>query len=84
MQRIKMNHAPHDCRYTFASLADQVSMNETCRKIIMGHALSNKNGTAFKTGGTSDVTMDVYTEKTLNQLLKEVNKLPTQFDITET
>lgn len=79
-----MNHAPHDCRYTFASLADQVSMNETCRKIIMGHALSNKNGTAFKTGGTSDVTMDVYTEKTLNQLLKEVNKLPTQFDITET
>ena len=79
MQRMNMEHAPHDCRYTFASLADQVSMNETCRKIIMGHALSNKDGTAFKTGGNSDVTRDVYTEKTLQQLLIEVNKLPTKF-----
>lgn len=80
MSRMKMNHAPHDGRYTFSSLADQVSMNETCRKIIMGHALSNKNGTAFKTGGTSDVTQDVYTEKTLEQLLEAVNKLPVKFD----
>lgn len=46
----------------------------------MGHALSNKNGTAFKTGGTSDVTQDVYTEKTLEQLLEAVNKLPVKFD----
>ena len=46
----------------------------------MGHALSNKNGTAFKTGGTSDVTQDVYTEKTLEQLLVEINKLPITFD----
>lgn len=46
----------------------------------MGHALSNKSGTAFKTGGTSDVTQDVYTEKTLEQLLEEVNKLPVKFD----
>lgn len=81
MSRMKMNHSPHDGRYTFASLADQASMNSTCRKIIMGHALSNKSGTAFKTGGTMDVTEDVYTEKTLRQLLEEVNKLPTQFDI---
>ena len=48
--------------------------------MIMGHALSNKNGTAFKTGGTSDVTQDVYTEKTLEQLLEAVNKLPVKFD----
>ncbi len=83
MQRMNLNHVPHDGRYTFASLADQVSMNETCRKIIMGHALSNKAGTAFKTGGTSDITQDVYTEKTLDQLLKEVNKLPTEFNKKE-
>lgn len=83
MQRMKMNHAPHDCRYTFAALADQVSMNETCRKIIMGHALSNKDGTAFKTGGNSDVTRDVYTEKTLPQLLEAVNLLPTKFNTAE-
>ena len=86
-----MNHKPttevgrnrvipiHDGRYTFASLADQVNMNEICRKIIMGHSIANKSGTAFKTGGGSDVTNDVYTEKTLAQLLAEVNKLPVTF-----
>lgn len=80
MNRMQMNHAPHDTRYTFSALADQVSMNETCRKIIMGHSIANKNGTAFKTGGTGDVTKDIYTEKTLEQLITEVNKLPTHFD----
>lgn len=79
MNRLNMNHAPHDCRYTFAALADSVSMNETCRKIIMGHAVSNKDMTAFKTGGAGDVTQDVYTEKTLAQLLAEINKLPVDF-----
>lgn len=83
MQQMQMNHAPHDCRYTFAALADQVGMNEICKKIIMGHSIANKTGTAFKTGGTSDVTMDVYTEKTLPQLLAEVNKLPTVFEVEE-
>lgn len=79
MQRMNMNHAPHDCRYTFAALADNCCMNETCRKIIMGHALPNKDGTTYKTGGTSDVTRDVYTEKTIPELVAEVNKLPTSF-----
>lgn len=51
MQKIGMNHAPHDCRYTFAALADRCGMNETCRKIIMGHTLSNRDGSAYKTGG---------------------------------
>ena len=51
MSRLGLNHAPHDCRYTFAALADNAGMNETCRKLIMGHALPNKAGTAFKTEG---------------------------------
>lgn len=55
-------------------------MNETCKKLIMGHALANKEGTAFKTGGRSDVTRDVYTEKTIPELVAEVNKLPTVFE----
>lgn len=80
MRRMNMLHSPHDCRYTFAALADQVSMNETCRKIIMGHSLGNKTGTAFKTGYRDDVTQGVYTEKTLEQLLMEINKLPTVFE----
>lgn len=54
-------------------------MNETSKKIIMGHAVSNKSGTAFKTGGSGDVTQSVYTEKTIPELVKEVNKLPISF-----
>lgn len=80
MDKLGLNHSPHDTRYTFAALADNVSMNETCKKIIMGHSLANSTGTAFKTGGKSDVTRDVYTEKTIPELLQEVNKLPTVFD----
>lgn len=79
MHKFGWNHAPHDLRYTFAALADNACMNVTCKKLIMGHSLSNKNGTAFKTGGKSDVTIDVYTEKTLPDLIAEVNKLPSSF-----
>lgn len=80
MERMKMNHVPHDTRYTFAALADAASMNEICRKIIMGHSIANVTGDAFKLGGNRDVTQDIYTEKTLDQLISEVNKLPVTFD----
>ena len=75
-----MNHVPHDTRYTFAALADTASMNEVCRKIIMGHSLAKVTGDAFKLGGNRDVTRDIYTEKTLEQLITEVNKLPVVFE----
>lgn len=79
MNKLNLNHAPHDCRYTFASLADNACMNEAAKKIIMGHSISNKSGTAFKIGGSGDVTQNVYTEKTIPELVKEVNKLPVNF-----
>lgn len=79
MNKLNLNHAPHDCRYTFAYLADKVSMNEICKKIIMGHSVQNKAGTKFKIGGKGDVTSEIYTEKTLQDLLDEVNKLPVVF-----
>ncbi len=79
MLRMNLNHSPHDCRYTFAALADNAGMNTICKKLIMGHALPNASGTAFKTGGSSDVTADVYTEKTLADLVREVNRLPVSF-----
>ena len=69
MNNLKLNHAPHDCRYTFGYLADKAGMNEICKKIIMGHSVQNKG----------DVTSNVYTEKTLQDLLVEVNKLPVVF-----
>lgn len=79
MQKMNLTHSPHDCRYTFAALSDTCGMNETCRKIIMGHATPSKTGTAYKTGGTLDVTQDVYTEKTIPELVREINKLPVTF-----
>lgn len=76
MNLLNMNHSPHDGRYTFASLADKYNLNETCLKIIMGHALSNKDKSAFKTGQTGNITKGIYTEKTLEELLSEINKIP--------
>ena len=82
MERMNMIHAPHDCRYTFAALADSddVKMNPIIKKIIMGHSIGNKAGTAFKTGEKQDVTRGVYTEKTIEELVKAVNLLPTNFE----
>lgn len=79
MQKMSLNHSPHDCRYTFAALADNACMNTICKKLIMGHALANKNGTAYKIGGKQDITQDVYTEKTIPELVAEVNKIPVLF-----
>lgn len=76
MNILGWNHSPHDMRYTFASLADNAGMNPIAKKIILGHAISNKEGTAFKIGKSGDVTSNVYTEKTIEELKKEVNKIP--------
>lgn len=62
MKLLKMNHIPHDCRHTFATLADKYNMNKLCRKLILGHAVQ-------------DMTDDVYTHKTLEELLEAVNLL---------
>lgn len=75
MEKLNLHHAPHDGRYTFASLADEAGMDRICKKIIMGHAVSNKNGTAWKIGGTGDVTDNIYTEKTIEQLVSAVNMI---------
>ena len=62
MKKLNIKHNPHDCRYTFASLADNVCMNEVCLKNIMGHSIQ-------------DITKGVYTDKTKAELLAEVQKL---------
>lgn len=76
MDSLKMDHLPHDTRYTFASLAADNNLDELCVKIILGHSLSNASGSAFKLGGSGDVTKNVYTEKTIAQLVAEINKIP--------
>lgn len=60
--KLGLKHNPHDCRYTFASLADNASMNDVCLKLILGHSIQ-------------DITKGVYTQKTLEELLDAVNKI---------
>ena len=57
------DHRPHDCRHTFASEADSAEMNKLCIKRIMGHA-------------SQDITDRVYTHKTIEELRREIEKIP--------
>jgi len=75
MKKLGMKHTPHDGRYTFAALADNAGMNEVCQKIIMGHSIQDKDGKNFKTGSNENITKGVYTQKTLEELLEEINKI---------
>lgn len=60
MEKLKMDHRPHDARHTFASLMDSAGANNLCRKRIMGHA-------------SQDITDDVYTHKTIEELIENVD-----------
>jgi len=62
MLKLKMNHTPYDCRHTFATRMDNVSANKVCIKLIMGHQIK-------------DITDVVYTHKTKEQLIEQVNLL---------
>jgi hypothetical protein len=64
-----------DGRYTFASLADNARMNVVCQKIIMGHATSDQERQNYKTLSGQDITKGVYTQKTMEELLKEMIKI---------
>jgi len=37
----------------------------------MGHSTKNKAGTKYKIGGKGDVTSEVYTEKTLEDMCRD-------------
>ncbi len=63
MNRTGLQHIPHDSRHTFATLMNNAGANEICTKLILGHSLRN------------DVTKGVYTHKSLDDLLLEVNKI---------
>jgi integrase len=60
MQKLKMDHTPHETRHTFISQADRCGINSTILKRIVGHA----NG---------DITLH-YTHKETAELLQEINK----------
>ena len=58
-----MSHTIHDTRHTFATHADNYSMNKVCIQRLMRHA-------------SKDVTDKVYIHKDLEQLRKAIDLLP--------
>ena len=56
------NHTTHDARHTFITLAENIGIRPATIKKIVGHVGS--------------VTEDVYTHKSVEQLLEAVNSLP--------
>lgn len=60
MEQLEMEHKPHDCRHTFATLMDNAGANKLAIKRIMGHA-------------SQDITDRVYTHKDIDQLIAAVD-----------
>ncbi|KMO87200.1 hypothetical protein AB840_03995 [Megasphaera cerevisiae DSM 20462] len=58
----KMNHLPHDCRHTCATLLSNAEINKKVIQLILGHS-------------SKDITDKVYTHKTVQQLIDAVNLL---------
>lgn len=64
-EQILPGHRPHDARKTFATYAAKSGMDEVAIKRIMGHQL--------------DLTESVYTERSTEWLVTQMNKLDIQF-----
>lgn len=62
MKKRYPNHKPHDPRKTFVTLAKRAEVNEYAIKRIVGHAIE-------------DITESVYTERDIDWLIKEANKI---------
>lgn len=59
MEKLEMQHRPHDARHTFASLMDSAGANKLCTKRIIGHS-------------SPDLIDSVYTHKTLEDLKEAI------------
>lgn len=55
-------HTPHDTRHTFITMAKNAEMNDNILKLIVGHVVS-------------DLTERVYTHRTLEQMIEEIEKI---------
>ena len=62
MKELGMNHLPHDCRHTTATMLDNANVSQILVKRILGHS-------------SSDVTERVYTHKTAEQLVRAIDKI---------
>lgn len=55
MDKLQMNHTPHECRHTFETLLDAAGGNRRCIDLIMGHT-------------SKDTGNRVYNHKTIEEL----------------
>ncbi len=62
MNKLNMDHKPHDTRHTFITKAKNANMNEYILKLIVGHEIR-------------DITERVYTHRTLNDMKREIEKI---------
>lgn len=62
LEKLEMDHLPHDGRHTLATELDNIKANEVCTKIILGHKID-------------DITKGVYTHKLIGQLVETVNQI---------
>lgn len=62
MDRLKMEHRPHETRHTFITKAKACNVDEYILKLIVGHAIE-------------DITEKVYTHRTIEQLKAEMEKI---------
>jgi len=62
MEKLKMEHRPHDARHTFATKAKLYGVDEYVIKLLMGHAIN-------------DVTEEIYTHRTIENLRNELLKI---------
>ena len=63
MKKLELDYTPYDIRHTFATKCDYLGIPDKIIKRLMGHSLAD------------DVTNDVYIHKTVEELLKEIEKL---------
>jgi integrase len=60
MDKLEMDHKPHDCRHTCATLLDNAGANKLSIKRILGHA-------------SPDITDKIYTHKDIDELKKAID-----------
>lgn len=60
MEKLQLEHRPHDCRHTFASLMDRANANKLATKRIIGHS-------------SPDLLDNTYTHKVLEDLIQAID-----------
>lgn len=59
MERLGMEHTPHECRHTFRSRLDSAGANKVCIDLMMGHK-------------SKEVGERIYTHKTIQELKEAI------------